>query len=194
MRLGGYVVWLTSAMLLTAPAAAQSDSTTSEFEVETALAQQIVAESVSAVEFEELVFSSIAQEMVQRRAAMTNPTIEANPPLSKILDDWIDERMSNARTIFRAHYPAIRLAQEEFFVDTYTTDELREILAFVSTPTGKKYVRSHAEVRSNPAVKAAIADFAVKIAQSDSPSVDELSERLADYIYSAEEGELVQAE
>lgn len=197
MRSGVYPVFLTCALVFTAPAWAQSDnivlvSATNDAETEAALAQQIVAESASMVQFEDLLFSSIEQEMVLRRAAMTNPTIEANPPLSQILDDWIDERMVNSRAIFREHYPAIRSAHEQFYVDAYTSDELRQILAFVSTQTGKKYVRSFAEVRSNQAIGTAIANFAADIEQSDEPSVDQLSERLTDYIYSAAEGELVQ--
>ncbi|MDY7099144.1 MAG: DUF2059 domain-containing protein [Pseudomonadota bacterium] len=104
-----------------------------------ALATQIVDAGYPEESREELFFATMDQTVTQMRQAIAPSLPDDDAGAIKILDDWIAEYTSESKTVLRKHIPAIMDGMVEAYATIFTAQELKDILAFVRTPSGQKY-------------------------------------------------------
>ena len=90
------------------------------------------------------------QMTVQLRQAMAGQ-MPANPGAETILDRWLADWMVESKAIMRQHIPALMDGLAQGYANIFTAQELSDILAFVSTPSGQRYIVGATAVIADPA-------------------------------------------
>jgi hypothetical protein len=89
----------------------------------------------------------------QMRSAMMRNMPEMDAGAVHLMDDWLEQWIANSKVILREHIPAIVDAQAEGCARMFDAAELRDILAFVSTPSGQRFMdAAMARMLCNPGV------------------------------------------
>ncbi|MFL0356712.1 DUF2059 domain-containing protein [Erythrobacter sp. GH1-10] len=103
------------------------------------LAAQIVDAGYPEETREALFFASMDQTIAQMRTSLGPYLPSDDPEAVKILDDWIEKYTEESKSILRKHIPSIMDGMAEAYAELFTEEELRDILAFVETPSGKQF-------------------------------------------------------
>ncbi|MBV7259902.1 DUF2059 domain-containing protein [Erythrobacter crassostreae] len=120
----------------------EDQSETSLTELDTAsldLAGQIVTIGYPKETREALFFGSMDQTIIQLRQALGDFMPEDDPEAVKIFDEWIVKYTEESKVILRKHIPSIMDGMTAAYADLFSEEELRDILAFVQTPSGKQF-------------------------------------------------------
>lgn len=88
---------------------------------------------------EALFFGSMDQTIAQMRSSMGEFMPSDDPVAVKIFDDWIAKYTAESKVILRKHIPSIMDGMTRAYAQLFTEQELRDILAFVETPSGKQF-------------------------------------------------------
>lgn len=113
-----------------------------------ALARQFVAISYSEDSFVEL----IRESSLSAAEAFTDAA--GGVDTAKV-SERVEKYVEIAEPVIRKHAPLILEANAQAVARAYSTSELRDLLAFASTATGKKYLTTVDGTESDPAVIAA---------------------------------------
>ncbi|MCK0128469.1 DUF2059 domain-containing protein [Erythrobacter sp. F6033] len=150
-KTGSLCIIALAALIPTAPALAQEASETVQLaEDESAspdenntialnLAEQIVNLGYPEDTREQLFFGTMDQTIVQLRQSLSGFLPQDDPEAVKIFDDWIAKYSAESKDILRKHIPTIMGGMTEAYADLFSEEELRDILAFVQTPSGKQF-------------------------------------------------------
>ena len=86
---------------------------------------------------------------VMMRSASANAE---NPEDQTAAERFFERVFVLAKPKIREHMPAIMEASAQSYAREFSADELREMIAFAQTPTGKHYLARAAEVETDPAI------------------------------------------
>jgi hypothetical protein len=104
-----------------------------------ALAEETVAIGYPEERREALFFATMDQTVMQMRQAIA-PTLPDNDPGAvAILDEWIAQYTQESKDVLKRHIPDIMAGMTQAYASIFTVGELRDILAFVRTPSGQRY-------------------------------------------------------
>lgn len=149
------VLLLAACSSLSAPAvaaaAAQSESTEAETAVERVdpanleLADRLVAK-LFPTEFDPEEFSRDFREGLLESFA---PDHEGEPAIDRA---EIEKMVVPVDAVLRSHAPRMRQAYVATMATGFSRTELQELLTFVSTPTGQRFLGFYAAIESSPAI------------------------------------------
>jgi len=153
------------------------------------LAKEIVAIGYPEEDRERLFFSTMDQTVGQMRGAIAPSLPSDDPGAIAILDDWIAEYTAASKGVLRKHIPDIMAGMEEAYATIFTQDELRDILAFVRTPSGQRYFELSPAITGSKSFAEANQRYLDESVSLLGPARSDLKERLDQYM----EGQLAEA-
>lgn len=163
-----------------ASVAAQETEASPAAQSELALARQIVELGYPVEQREELFFGAMDQMTAQMRQSALANMPAPDPGATAILDRWLANYLSGAKDTLRQHMPAIMDGITRSYASLFTETELRDILAFVSTPSGQSFFVQSSQILSQPAFaeanQAYMADVLAELPAARAALVKELME------------------
>ncbi|MEO0461731.1 MAG: DUF2059 domain-containing protein [Pseudomonadota bacterium] len=148
-----------AAALIAFPAAAQDAEQPEVAPVEQApsesltLATQII-DIAYPIETRAATFQGASKQM-EAQMLQSLEGIIADEGALAALKQWQEGMSVKTDKITERYIPSIMQALKSAYADIYTEQELRDILAFVSTPSGKSFLQKTNYILSHPAVTAA---------------------------------------
>lgn len=149
---------------------------------EIALAREIVALGYPEDTREALFFATMDESVIQLRAAIASSLPEDDPGAIAILDAWIADYTQASKDVLRKHIPDIMAGMVEGYATIFTPEELTDILAFVRTPSGRRYFELSPAISSSARFAAANERYADELSALLPPAQAELRARLDDYL------------
>ncbi len=155
MRLNRFAFYAAPLALWAVPLAAQDvpgddDATVAETSnVRLSLAADIVDKSFPEETRVEM-FQAVTDQMESQMMQSLNGMITDENARGTIAD-WQERLSVKTDAIMRNHIPALMDGWVIAYADTYSEPELRDILAFVSTPSGQAFMQRSQELMSHPA-------------------------------------------
>ncbi len=150
-------------VLWAAPLAAQGtpngdDATASETsDMRLSLAADILDKSFpeeTRVEMFQTITDQMESQMMQSLSGMIT-----DENANGIIADWQERLSVKTDAIMRSHIPALMDGWVMAYAETYSEPELRDILAFVSTPSGQAFMQRSQDLISHPAFAGANQNF-----------------------------------
>ncbi|RIV88937.1 DUF2059 domain-containing protein [Aurantiacibacter zhengii] len=144
-------------MSLAVPSVAQAQESpaASISSVELQLASEII-DTAYPQDTREPMFMAVSEQMEQQVMASVIQQMGDLPAgARKVLHDWQATVTSQQRDILRRHIPAIMQAWAESYANIFSENELRDILTFVQTDTGRTFLMKSTDVISDPAFASA---------------------------------------
>ncbi len=117
------------------------------------LANEILAISYPE-ETREPMFRAVAEQMEAQVLQSLRDQINDDGAVA-IIEDWQKETLAETNVILKESIPDLMDSWAKSFSKIYSEQELRDILAFVSTDSGKSFMLKSAEVLSHPDFAAA---------------------------------------
>lgn len=151
------IVLAVAAMSLAVPALAQAQkspaATTSAVELQ--LAREII-DTGYPQDVREPMFMAVSEQMEQQvMASVMQQMGDAPAGARKVIRDWQAEVTEEQRQILRRHIPALMQAWAASYASIFSEAELRDILAFVQTDTGRTFMMKSTDVIGDPAFASA---------------------------------------
>ncbi|MEL7218657.1 MAG: hypothetical protein AAGK01_09535 [Pseudomonadota bacterium] len=144
------------ALAVTTPAFADDSSVTeaaSEQKVKLDLANQILAISYPE-ETREPMFRAVAEQMEAQMLQSLREQLQDDEALA-IIEAWQQETLAETNAVLKQAIPDLMDSWAMSFSKIYTEQELRDILAFVSTDSGRSFMLKSTQVVSHPDFAAA---------------------------------------
>ena len=107
-----------------------------------AIAREIVNLGFPIETREAIFFASVDQVVAQMREASLQAyglDGEENAEILAILDEWTADYVDQSKNVLRAHIPSLMDGLAASYSAIFTRQELLDIRAFVSTPSGQRY-------------------------------------------------------
>lgn len=146
-----------------------------------ALAREIVDLGFPEDTREAIFFATGDQMEAQVRDAMMKALPDLDEGAIAILDEWIAEMNAKSKAILRRHIPGLIEGMARSYAVIFTEQELRDILGFVSTPSGQRFFELSAAVMGESNFAAANQAY-MDEAFADMPAAQQdLVARLRDY-------------
>jgi len=131
---------------------------------------------------EELFFATMDQTVMQMRSAIA-PSLPADQPGAvRILDEWIEEYVAESKELLRSHIPSIMDGMTHAYATIFTREELGDILAFVETPSGRRYFEMSPAIVAHPRFAEANQRYMDESMERLGPARDELLGRLQQHL------------
>ncbi|GMN01563.1 hypothetical protein [Erythrobacter sp. MTPC3] len=148
-----------AAAFLTSPLSAQGDAVSGEIGVSEGAETRLelanaILEKAYPEEAQVAMFQAVADQMEAQMMQSISQMI-TDPGSLQIIADWQDRISVETDAIMRRQIPDLMQAWAISYADIHTETELRDILAFVSTPSGKAMMSKSADIISHPAFAAA---------------------------------------
>lgn len=170
-------------LCVTTPATAQEgdNSQNSAEQIERlALARQIVETGYPPAAREQLYFGTVDQVTAQMREASLSQ-LPADPGAEKILDAWLSDWIDQGKSILRQHIPALMDGLAQGYANIFTTRELNDILAFVRTSSGQRFLLGSTAVIADPAFAGANQKYMNEVMARLPSAQEELRKELEAY-------------
>ena len=169
------------ALALTAPATAfaQAQPPGTDLSERQALSQEILAISYP-VETREAMFAAVVDQLETQMMAAVSDDIKddgAREIVSRFQRDLSQEQ----RAILNRHIPLLMDAWARSYAEVFSAEELRDILAFVETDTGRTFMLRSVEVMSEPHFAAANQAFMNEAMSAAQQRLPELYAELTAY-------------
>ncbi|MEP0390682.1 MAG: DUF2059 domain-containing protein [Erythrobacter sp.] len=183
VMMGGAIIG--AAMATTSVSAAEPSSQIAGAQAETtdeaklALAQAILEQAYPGDSHIKL-FQDTAEQMEAQVAQSLDGLVTDEGALA-ILVQWQELASVETNEILLRNIPMLMDAWAIAFADLYSTQELQDILAFVSTPSGQAFMGRQAELISHPAFSDANQTYMAEIMQVVTNKMPELVEELMQY-------------
>lgn len=146
------------------------------------LAAQIIDTGFPEETREELFFGTMDQMIVQLRVAL-EPMLPADDQGAvEIFDEWLVEHTEESKGVLRKHIPAIMRGMALSYANVFSVEELTDILAFVETPSGKRYFALSPSILSDRAFADANQAYMDETVELVLPAQERLRERLDAYL------------
>lgn len=167
---------------------AQAPSQAEPAAEEIALARQIVELGYPPEQREELFFGAMDQMTAQMRKGSLATMEAKDPGAIAILDRWLANYLADGKVVLRRHLPVIMNGITQSYASLFTEQELRDILAFVSTPSGKSFFVQSSNILSQPAFAEANQAYMTDVLAGLPAARAALMKELAEY-YAAKSAE-----
>lgn len=119
------------------------------------LARQIVDLGFPEETREDIFFGTMDQMLAQTREATLRAYDLTDEGAIAVLDQWIADYANETKVILRSHIPSLIEATAKSYSVVFTRQELEDILAFVSTPSGQRFFEMSSVVFAEPNFAAA---------------------------------------
>src|SRR5690606_11608218 len=119
------------------------------------LAREIIALGYPEETREEMFFTAMDQTTAQVRQSVLASVDVGDAGAIAIVDSWLAERQEETKTVLRRHLPAMMEGFSAAHADAFSEQELRDIRAFVETPSGQGYFARSTSLATHPAFAAA---------------------------------------
>lgn len=146
-----------------------------------ALAQQIVDRGFPEETRETAFFGTMDQMVGQMREASLAAGGLDDEGAVAILDEWITDYVANSKTVLRGHIPRLMDGLARAYANTFTQDELNDILAFVSTSSGQRFFELSPALIAEPNFAAANQAYMDEVMGQLPKAQGELRDRLMEY-------------
>ncbi|MBO6526766.1 hypothetical protein [Erythrobacter sp.] len=148
-------IYLVLAALALSPTvvSAQESASIGTTDVELQLAHEIVAIAYPESE-REAMFQGVSEQMEAQLMRSMGPLLN-DPGALAIVEDFQKEVAEDQKPILKRHIPLLMDAWAQGYAEIFSEQELRDILAFVTTKTGSSFMLKSAEVMTNPQFAAA---------------------------------------
>ncbi len=154
-----------------------------------ALAQEIVAKGFPEDMREEMFFASVDQMTKQMRAATLKSMPVEDPGVTEILDGWLADYIAQSKEVLRGYIPRMMDGLARSYATMFTERELSDIVAFVSTPSGQRFMVLSSAVMAEPNFAEANQAYIDEIQAGLPAATQDLQGRLVDYMTKKNEGE-----
>ncbi|RKF18370.1 DUF2059 domain-containing protein [Altericroceibacterium spongiae] len=131
-----------------------------------ALARQIVDLGFPEGQREEMFFGAIDSMVAQMNQAMADETFANDPQLKAKLEEQKAAMIAEMKTVLSRHIPALMDGWATAYAAEFNEKELRDILAFVSTETGKSFFIRNAMLTERPEFQAATRPYMQDVMES----------------------------
>jgi hypothetical protein len=158
------------------PASLPSDDTEA-----LALGHELVAIAFPPERRQEMMDKIMGSMLQQMKAGMPIDKI-TDPQLKTMLLDYVDNVPTMLRPVTTAFIPKQMNAIAQAYAHMFTPAQLRDIVAFAHTPSGKDYLQRATDVLSDPAVAAVNTDYFRQTQQISQAGAVELSQKVTAYI------------
>ena len=145
------------------------------------LARKIVDRGYPKAEREALLFRSVDQMVAQMRQASMPGAGAMDQGAQAIIDRWLDKYVRETKGVLRAHVPALMEGLTRAYTNLFTEQELRDILAFISTPSGERFFRLSPTILSDPNFAEANQAYMREVMSRLPAAREELQKDLRDY-------------
>jgi len=179
---------LAATALLTTPALAQdaapSDPPAVEApsEVKVALAQQIVDQGFPEDLREGIFFASVDQLTAQmRQATLQGMQIDDEGAIA-VMDGWLDEYIADSKVVLREYIPKLMDGLALSYATIFTEQELTDIAAFVSTPSGQRFMVLSSAVLAEPNFASVNQAYMTEIQSGLPAAMQDLQGRMIEYL------------
>ncbi|MGB3470103.1 MAG: DUF2059 domain-containing protein [Erythrobacter sp.] len=162
------------------PSTSPNDATTINPEA-MSLAAEIVRIGYPEEKREALFFGTMDATVVQMRGAIAPSLPKDDPAVLVILDEWIAEYTQESKLVLRKHIPAIMVGMTQAYATIFTLEELDDILAFVTTPSGQRYFELSPAVMGEKGFADANQRYLDESVAMLGPAQKELQSRLQEY-------------
>ncbi|MEM1195891.1 MAG: DUF2059 domain-containing protein [Pseudomonadota bacterium] len=125
-------------------------------------------------------FQKVSEQMEAQMLQSLQGIINDEGALA-ILSEWQEGMSVKTDAILERNVPLLMKAWALAYADIYTEPELRDILAFVSTPTGKVFLSKTNDVIGHPEFAAANQDYIDEIVALIPGEIPALVERIEAY-------------
>ena len=146
-----------------------------------AIARQIIAIGFPEDTREAAFFATMDQMVSQTREASLKAYGPDDAGVREILDQWISEYVAESKGVLRSHIPALMEGMAASYAATFTEQELRDILAFVSSPSGQRFFALSSAVLAEPNFAAANQAYMNEIQARMPAAIEDLVGRITDY-------------
>ncbi|UAB77081.1 DUF2059 domain-containing protein [Erythrobacter sp. SCSIO 43205] len=99
---------------------------------------------------EEIFFASMDQMMVQTREASLKAYGLDDEGAIAVLDQWLADYILESKEVLRSHIPSLMAGMQRSYAAMFTLQELRDIRAFVATPSGQRFFELSSAVLAEP--------------------------------------------
>lgn len=171
----------TALVLFTSPAFAQGDSYTppaDELEEAMAIMQVIFPPETRE---QDMLETSVTMGNQVAASMMTGPIFE-EPGVRAIMDEFVDALPEIMAPLISKHLPAMIKSTAIAYTREFTLEELQDIRAFASTPTGARYFSSTQRVLSDPAVAESNQVFFGEVNEAQQVQLKALQRKIVDYL------------
>jgi len=179
---------LATTTLFSTPALAQdaapSDAPAIEApsEVKVALAQQIVDQGFPKDLREGIFFGSVDQLTKQmRQATLQGMQIDDDGAIA-VMDGWLDEYIAGSKVVLRGYIPKLMDGLALSYATIFTEDELTDIAAFVSTPSGQRFMVLSSAVLAEPNFASVNQAYMTEIQSGLPAAMQDLQGRMIQYL------------
>ena len=107
-----------------------------------ALARQIVDNGFPEDTREAIFFGTVDQMTEQMREASLANLGTQDPGVIAVFDQWLADYLVDSKQVLRNYIPRMMDALAQSYAVMFTKTELRDIAAFVSTPSGQRFILS----------------------------------------------------
>lgn len=120
-------------------------------------------------------------DQLEAQMAQTMEGIITDAGAMEIVTRWQQNASVETDAILMRNIPALMDAWATAFADIYTKQELEDILAFVSTPSGQSFMANQTKLLSHPAFAQANQAFMAETMEVVTGKVPELVQELQEY-------------
>ena len=161
---------------ITAPAPEPPDGT------KLALARQIVDQGFPEDMREEIFFATIDQLTAQMREASLQDVSSDDEGALAVIDGWLAEYIADSKDVLRAYIPRLMDGLTLSYASIFTEQELTDIAAFVSTPSGQRFMLLSSAVLAEPNFASVNQEYMNEIQSGLPAAMQDLEGRLVEYL------------
>lgn len=124
----------------------------------------------------------LMRSMGEQMKSALPPALMSDPGLARIMTDYLAQIPTTLRPATTAFIPKQMDAVAQAYARMFTLAELRDIVAFARTPSGKSYLQRSMDVMSDPAVAAVNSQYFAQAQTLTQASASALGEKVSAYL------------
>ena len=131
---------------------------------------------------EEMMLDTVRTMGNQMAASMMNGPIFEDPGIRVIMDEFIADVPEMMRPAIAEHMPSMIKSTAIAYTREFTLEELQDIRAFATTPSGRNYFSNVQSLLADPAVAATNQEFFARVSEMQAEQVPVLQQKLTEYL------------
>lgn len=131
---------------------------------------------------DEMMLDTVRTMGDQMATSMMNGPIFEDPGIRAIMDEFIADVPEMMRPAIVEHMPSMIKSTAIAYTREFTLEELQDIRAFATTPSGRNYFGNIQSLLADPAVAATNQEFFAKVSEMQAEQIPVLQQKLAEYL------------
>ncbi len=148
------------------------------------VAREIITLGYPEAEREALFFGAMDQMVIQMREATLPALPTDEPEIIALLDEWVADFTGDSKVLLASHIPNLMENMAVAYANIFTQEELDDVLAFVSTPSGQRFFLLSPAVISEPNFAAANQAYMNEVMANLEVAKTDFQKKLFDYLAS----------